>query len=123
VLIIDIVHPRVDYLRPRRRYLHVIDQILQCEKIVSSSLHGLILADAYRVPAYWLQVGERQSGDQFKYEDYFGSVQRPTVQLQCQAGASREDILSRFKSYQWKFESQSLLDVCPFTIAESTAFV
>lgn len=51
-----------------------IDKVLQCEKIVSTNLHGLICADAYGIPSIWSEVSNRLSGDGVKFEDYYSSI-------------------------------------------------
>ena len=48
----------------------ITKQIACAEIVVSSSLHGLIVADAYNVPAIRLSGGRRIKGDGFKYRDY-----------------------------------------------------
>lgn len=55
-------------------YKSVIDQIIQSKLIISSSLHGVILADAYGVPSVWYR-GLGKSID-FKYLDYYASTGR-----------------------------------------------
>lgn len=57
----------------------VIRQAVACESIVSTSLHGLILADSYGIPTAWLRVdgGKRLRGNGFKFKDYFASTERP----------------------------------------------
>lgn len=44
--------------------------IASSEFVVSSSLHGLIVADAYGVPSCWMLPHGRLSGDGFKFADY-----------------------------------------------------
>ena len=51
-----------------------IDQILSCELIFSSSLHGLIIAHAYDIPAIWIKLSNNVIGGNFKFYDYFLSV-------------------------------------------------
>ncbi|MCB1683387.1 MAG: polysaccharide pyruvyl transferase family protein [Pseudomonadales bacterium] len=51
----------------------VVAQIASCDFVVSSSLHGLVVADSYRVPNCWLKVSDRQRGEGFKYADYYGA--------------------------------------------------
>lgn len=41
---------------------NVIDKIAQCEMIISSSLHGLILSDAYNIPNMWFSVSDSIRG-------------------------------------------------------------
>ena len=54
----------------------VVDAIVSCEKIVSSSLHGLIVSDAYNIPNKWVKFGNEITGDDTKFYDYFQSVER-----------------------------------------------
>ena len=58
------------------KWTDVIDQICSCERILSSSLHGLIVSDAYRIPNCWVELTGRISGGYFKYYDYASSVGR-----------------------------------------------
>lgn len=51
-----------------------INEILECEFIVSSSLHGLIAADAYGIPNVWVKISDNILGDDFKFHDYYESV-------------------------------------------------
>lgn len=55
---------------------HTISQICQCKFILSSSLHGLILAHAYGIPALWF-INRANDIDGFKFRDYFSSVNLP----------------------------------------------
>ncbi|CAH8295308.1 polysaccharide pyruvyl transferase [Mariniflexile fucanivorans] len=50
------------------------DEILECEKIISSSLHGLILPHAYGIPAIWIKFSDKLSGDNIKFYDYYKSM-------------------------------------------------
>lgn len=53
-----------------------IDEILACETIVSSSLHGLIIAEAYGLPAQWVKPSDKVVGDGFKFHDYYSGTGR-----------------------------------------------
>lgn len=47
----------------------VINKILDSEFVISSSLHGLVIADAFGIPARMLQVTNTEP--LFKYQDYY----------------------------------------------------
>lgn len=53
-------------------YKAFIDELTKCKRIVSSSLHGIILAEAYGIPAVLL----KHDLNMFKYEDYYHSTGR-----------------------------------------------
>ena len=52
----------------------VVDAVLGCEAIVTSSLHGAILAHAYGIPATVVSASNLPLGDGFKFLDYLHSV-------------------------------------------------
>ena len=56
--------------------LRTIDNINRCELIISTSMHGVIVAESYGVPAVWLQVSDRILGGEFKFNDYFSGSGR-----------------------------------------------
>lgn len=93
-----------------------IDAICACDLIVSSSLHGLIISDAYGVPNVWAEF----SGDkieQFKFEDYFLSVQRTSDNLPLKMDSFKPvHELLRFRE-DWqapRLELDKLIQSCPF---------
>lgn len=55
-------------------YKTVIDKICSAKKVISSSLHGIILAEAYGVPAIFFQ--DRPERFNYKYADWYGSTNR-----------------------------------------------
>jgi len=57
-----------------------IDELCSCERILTSSLHGLIVSHAYGIPAQWFDVPDAAvgvPGDGTKYHDYHLSVGLP----------------------------------------------
>lgn len=97
-------------------------EFLQCEKIISSSLHGIIVAHAYGIPAVWQKFSNEVFGDDIKYQDYFESVEmefcEPKLQEVCYSESEIEDLFTFYPSLP-KHEvlealRNGLMEVCPF---------
>lgn len=56
-------------------YRKVIDQIVKSKLIISSSLHGIIVAETYGIPSIMLS-DTRQDFNSLKYNDYYFSTER-----------------------------------------------
>lgn len=48
----------------------VVREIAKCRAILATSLHGLIVADALGIPAFWTSREPLLSGGEFKFVDY-----------------------------------------------------
>lgn len=57
----------------------VTKEITKCKKIISSSLHGLIVSHAYNIPAAWTTFSKKLAGDNIKFEDYYASINLPAT--------------------------------------------
>lgn len=55
-------------------YKQFIDKLVNSKLVISSSLHGIILAEAYGIPAILLE--DSSTDDKFKYDDYYQSTGR-----------------------------------------------
>ena len=62
----------LSYLDPRGEAKAVIREIAASELIVAESMHGAILADAFRVP--WIAVSSSRSINSFKWNDWARSL-------------------------------------------------
>ena len=51
----------------------VATQIEECECVISTSLHGLVIADAFGVPNMWCDLTHRLLGGTFKFKDYYSA--------------------------------------------------
>ena len=107
VLIIDLM-VRTDYKK-------VINQILQCEKILSSSLHGIIISDAYQIPNRQIQLSDKVVGSEFKFADYYLSVDRP---IQRAINPIKYQLESIEYSNKISIDLSKLIEVCPFIGAD-----
>lgn len=98
------------------------NEILSCKKIVSSSLHGLIVAHAYGIPAIWQKFSDNIFGDDIKYIDYLESVKLPTYKPDIRktefTRAEIEELFLQKKTLPSKQLidelTSNLLLVCPF---------
>lgn len=94
-----------------------IDEILQCRCIVSSSLHGLIIAEAYNVPSQWIEFDEAEDRDHFKYHDFYFSIGKEQTPLHINTNTTKEDLIAECN--KWKagtMDLKSLIASCPFPI-------
>lgn len=65
----------ISFVNVRHPPRHVVDQIAAAKVCISSSLHGLVVAQAYDIPYVWLHVDrEPLSGTNFKFHDFFSTL-------------------------------------------------
>ena len=107
---------------------NVLRMILQCEKIISTSLHGLIVPHAYKIPALWVKLSQNElAGDNIKFYDYFSSVDIPeyhridlTDKVELLSQELLEEVFITHKNYSKPkniFKVQSnLLKCAPFKL-------
>lgn len=53
-----------------------IQRIAAAERVCSSSLHGLICAEALGIPAFWIRFSDGLIGGNFKFRDYLAGTGR-----------------------------------------------
>jgi hypothetical protein len=100
----------------------VTRQILSCEKTISSSLHGVIVSQAYEIPSLWVEFSDKIFGDGIKYLDYLESVEIPFYQAEfLDRKMNLNEIENLFEKYPslpkvGKVENlcEGLMRVCPF---------
>lgn len=91
-----------------------IDDICSCEAIVSSSLHGIIIADAYEIPNVWISLDENHPDDNFKFKDYYLSVNKDISKPLNFDTITPEVIQDHLQSWQKPtIDLDKLLSVCP----------
>jgi hypothetical protein len=97
-------------------------EILACKRIISSSLHGMIVPHAYSIPVLAVRFSDKLFGDGVKFKDYFSSVGINDFKI------VDGNLLKEFSDFESYFESYAtianpddinqlqdgLMDVCPF---------
>lgn len=79
--LLDDCHYHFINIRQYGYWQNFINEVCMCETILSSSLHGCIIADAYRVPNLWCQFTDYIAEEKgFKFRDYYLSTKRSISQ-------------------------------------------
>lgn len=103
----------------------VIARVGECENVVSSSLHGLVLADSLGIPNRWIALNrgsEKVIGGGFKYRDYYSVYDIPTPTPETlHPEDSLASILSRLGPYS-RPGIQSIKEALLNTLAAVTGF-
>lgn len=78
---------------------NVTKKIAECKCIISSSLHGLIIADSLEVPNAHIVVSDKLLGDGFKFDDYYSAygLKHEFVDMKKNDIDSLEDIKKNYK--------------------------
>lgn len=90
----------------------VIKQIASCRYVLSSSLHGLIVADSYHIPNCHIKLyefGERIRTDGFKFKDYYsayGLTDEPIFIKKTSDFPTLEEIESRYRINAYEVEQK-----------------
>lgn len=102
-----------------RHWHDIIDLICCCNAILSSSLHGLIIAESYGIPNLWIESGNPLIGGHFKFHDFFLSINRDrkAPYVIRHDSMSSEDIDKELSSWEKGYLNLTpLIESCPFRI-------
>jgi pyruvyltransferase len=92
-----------------------IEQIIRGRFVIASSLHGLIIAEAFGLPARLLRLSEREN--LFKFEDYALGTGRPSIEF----ATSIDEAIEMGGMPPIRFDPQPLLDAFPIDLWRSSA--
>lgn len=95
--------------------LDFINRILECKRILSSTLHGIIVSDAFDIPALRVKFSNSIAGGDFKFHDYYHSVKREIVKTPIISDKTKTNSLldMNFK-YSKNINLNLLKKSCPF---------
>jgi pyruvyltransferase len=84
----------------------VIEDIKKCEYIASSSLHGLITADAFDIPNIRFVIRETMPTYfyDYKFDDYYSSLNTKIDEIELSGNESVEDFILKCKSHSKEVE-------------------
>ena len=97
---------------------NVLTEIRKSKRIISSSLHGIIVPEAFGIPSYFTRISTRVTGKFFKFEDYYNSTGR---EMKCfeDLGAKNLDtdfIINNYENSTPEIDLKPLLEEFPFEI-------
>ena len=102
------LHPNC--VSPKQPWESVVMRIIESEFVISSSLHGIIIAEAYGIPARMLL---KNNTDQlFKYKDYYYGTGR----IDFKYAKTIDEALKMGGEPPPKIDFQALLDSFPFDL-------
>lgn len=80
--------PQINVIDPTRSWNEVIADIVKHEFVIASSLHGLVIADAFGIPSRYLRLTDHEG--KLKYEDYYEGTGR-RLQFSRTIGQAMDD--------------------------------
>jgi pyruvyltransferase len=93
---------------PTQPWHEVIEKILDSKFVISSSLHGIIIAEAFGIPARYLRLSEKEP--LFKYQDYYFATGRDEFGI----ASSLHEALEMGGEPPLQFDPEPLYDAFPF---------
>lgn len=104
---------RIIDINVKQDWKSFIKSVLECEKIISTSLHGLIVADAYNIPSKWIKISDNIKGGAFKFHDYYESVGKLN-QSPVKVVTPNDIDAIKFTKEKINIDLEKLLKACPF---------
>lgn len=95
----------------------VVDNLLKCERVVSSSLHGIIASNSYDIPVRWIKFDKNIHGDDTKFRDHFMAIGRADENYIDALGYKKIEIQSLYdsvKHYKIHIDINRIMDSGPF---------
>ena len=106
--------PLIDY----KNWEDILYKLFDCEYIISSSLHGLIISEAYKIPNTWIEINGKLIGKHFKFHDFFLSINRDREMPVLVNESTTFEELYKLKDL-WtpgEISTKELIKACPLKI-------
>lgn len=99
----------------------VVNRVLECDYLISSSLHGIIVAHAYGKPCMWVEFSDDVIGNGTKFRDYLQSVGHEIYEpfdLRNDIPSS-DFLIERIPSnVSLNLDLDTLMNACPFLLSD-----
>jgi len=98
-----------------------IRAMTECRAVISSSLHGLIFAEAIGIPNLWIKLGDEIAGGSFKFTDWFATTKWPQLRPCFPSENDNAASLARqAELHESKIDSAALAAAFPSKAAPTT---
>lgn len=104
---LPLVHDHPALVSPLLGWNRVVAAITSSAFVISSSLHGIVIAEAFGIPARYIRLSETE--DQFKYDDYA----QGTGRMSLDPAHSVEEALEMGSHDPITFDANSLVSAFP----------
>jgi pyruvyltransferase len=94
--------PKAKIINVRMEPLEVARQISECEIVLSSSLHGLVAADAFGIPNSRVKFSDALLGGDWKFNDYASAISRHDIAPINLSGDKIEEVVRSQDTAYWK---------------------
>jgi pyruvyltransferase len=74
----------------------IMQKMLECEVIISSAMHGLIVSDSLSIPNVWISVSDKIEGGNFKFHDYYSIFDVKPLPIELVDNTLSEYLIERY---------------------------
>lgn len=113
---LPLVQGRDDVVSPLLGWNRVVTAIASARLVLSSSLHGLVIADALGIPSRYVRLSETE--DLFKYRDYALGAGRVSIEH----ARSIDEALEMGGTAAVTYDPKPLIDAFPWDLWEQASF-
>ncbi len=104
-------------------WTHFISEICKYDAVLSSSLHGLVIAEAYGIANHWVRISDKVIGHGFKFRDFYASIGKSIADpIVLDATSDPDKVASAHPWTLGSIDLTRLLDACPFKIKEPVRY-
>ena len=112
VTLLDVREPQDSFLR----------RMASCRAVVSSSLHGLVFAEALGIPNLWIELSDKVVGDGFKFHDWFSVARQPQkTPFRATSAETAHALRARCMVHEMAIDAPALEEALTESVANAVA--
>lgn len=110
--------PNIKIIDVREPVEHVVNNILECEMTLSSSLHGIIVSHAYGLKCAYIKFSNKVIGGNTKFWDYYGSIDiikpKPIWITDVKTEEQLVKMVDNYVQPKFPIQTDHIMKLCPF---------